>query len=45
LWGVYDVIASIRGDSMDKLTAIVNREPEEITKINSKLTMIVSETE
>jgi len=42
LWGVYNVTASIRGDSMDNLTEIVNGKLGEITKINSKLTMIVS---
>ena len=43
LWGVYDVIASIRADSMDKLSFIINKEIEKISKIHSKLTMIINE--
>ena len=43
LWGVYDVIASVKADTMDKLSLIINREIEKISKIHSKLTMIVSE--
>ncbi len=44
LWGVYDIIASVKADSMDKLTHIINKQIEEIDKIHSKLTMIISET-
>ena len=43
LWGVYDVIASVRADSMDKLSHIINREIEKISKIHSKLTMIITD--
>ncbi len=43
LWGVYDIIASIRADSMDKLSFIINREIEKISKIHSKLTMIIND--
>jgi len=43
LWGVYDVIASIRADSMDKLSFIINKEIEKISKIHSKLTMIIND--
>ena len=43
LWGVYDVIASVKADSMDKLTHIINKQIEEIDKIHSKLTMVISE--
>lgn len=43
LWGVYDVIASVKADTMDKLSFIINREIDKISKIHSKLTMIVSE--
>jgi DNA-binding Lrp family transcriptional regulator len=43
LWGVYDIIASIKADSMDKLSFIINRELEKISKIHSKLTMIITE--
>jgi DNA-binding Lrp family transcriptional regulator len=44
LWGVYDVIASVKADSMDILTDIINRQIERIDKVHSKLTMIISET-
>ena len=44
LWGVYDVIASIKADSIDKLTHIINKRIQEIAKVHSKLTMIISET-
>jgi DNA-binding Lrp family transcriptional regulator len=43
LWGVYDIIASIRADSMDKLSFIINKEIEKIAKIHSKLTMIITD--
>jgi len=43
LWGVYDIIASIRADSMDKLSFIINKEIEKISKIHSKLTMIIND--
>jgi DNA-binding Lrp family transcriptional regulator len=43
LWGVYDVIASVKADSMDGLSDIINRQIERIDKIHSKLTMIISE--
>jgi DNA-binding Lrp family transcriptional regulator len=43
LWGVYDIIASIKADSMDKLAFIINKELEKISKIHSKLTMIITE--
>ena len=44
LWGVYDIIASVKADSMDQLTHIINKQIEEIDKIHSKLTMVISET-
>ena len=44
LWGVYDIIASVKADSMDKLANIINKRIEKISKIHSKLTMIISET-
>jgi DNA-binding Lrp family transcriptional regulator len=43
LWGVYDIIASIKADTMDKLTHIITEKIEEIGRINSKLTMIITE--
>jgi DNA-binding Lrp family transcriptional regulator len=44
LWGVYDIIASIKADTMDKLTSIITRKIEKIGKVNAKLTMIITET-
>ncbi len=43
LWGVYDVIANVRADSLAGLSEIINRKIERIRKIHSKLTMIVSD--
>ena len=37
LWGVYDIIANIKADTMDKLKYIVNKRIGKISKINSKL--------
>ena len=44
LWGVYDIIASIRADSMDKLSFIINKEFDKISKIHSILTMIINDS-
>ena len=44
LWGVYDIIASIKADTMGKLTHIITEKIQEIGRINSKLTMIITET-
>jgi len=43
LWGVYDIIANVKADNMEKLSYIITRRVEKIGKINSKLTMIISE--
>ena len=43
LWGVYDIIANVKADSMEKLKFIVTKRIEKIGKINSKLTMIINE--
>lgn len=45
LWGVYDIIASIKAETMDKLKFIINKEIEKIGKVNAKLTMIITETQ
>ncbi len=39
LMGVYDIIAHIKADTMDKLTSIVNEELR-ISKVHSKLTVV-----
>jgi DNA-binding Lrp family transcriptional regulator len=43
LWGVYDIIAHIEANSVDKLKFIINNRIEKIGKINAKLTMISTE--
>jgi DNA-binding Lrp family transcriptional regulator len=43
LWGVYDIIANIKADNMEKLKYIITKRIEKIGKINSKLTMIIAE--
>lgn len=44
LYGVYDIIASIRADTMEKLKYIVNKKIAGIGRVNAKLTMIITET-
>ena len=43
LWGVYDIIVNVKADNIEKLKYIVAKRIEKIGKINSKLTMIISE--
>ena len=43
LWGVYDIIANIKADSMEKLKFIITKKIQKIGKINSKLTMMTTE--
>ena len=43
LWGVYDIIASVKADTMNKLTSIITKKIENIGKVNAKLTMITTE--
>jgi DNA-binding Lrp family transcriptional regulator len=43
LWGVYDLIASIKADSLEELREIITEKIEKIGDINSKLTMMVTE--
>jgi DNA-binding Lrp family transcriptional regulator len=43
LLGVYDIIANVKADNIKKLEDIVTKKIEKIGKINSKLTMIISE--
>lgn len=44
LWGVYDIIANVKAETMEKLRFIITKRIENIGRINSKLTMILSET-
>jgi DNA-binding Lrp family transcriptional regulator len=43
LWGVYDIIANIEADSMDKLKFIITKRIGKVNNVNSKLTMIINE--
>ena len=43
LWGVYDIIANVKAESMEELKYIITQQIEKIGKINSKLTMIITE--
>ena len=43
LWGVYDIIVSVKADSVEKLKFIITSSIEKISGINSKLTMIITE--
>ncbi len=43
LWGVYDIIANIKADNMEKLKHIITKKVQRIGRINSKLTMIIIE--
>jgi len=43
VYGVYDVIAKVEADSMDKLKELITWRIRRITKVRSTLTMIVIE--
>jgi DNA-binding Lrp family transcriptional regulator len=43
VYGVYDIIAKVEADSMDKLKEIITRKIRELDKVRSTLTMIVIE--
>ena len=43
LWGVYDVIVNVNAESIEKLEAIVTKKIGKVGRINSKLTMIISD--
>jgi len=44
VYGVYDVVAKIRADTMDKLKDAVTWHVRRLNKVRSTLTMIVVET-
>lgn len=44
VYGVYDVIAKVQADSMDRLKDIVTWRIRRLNKVRSTLTMIVIET-
>ena len=43
LWGVYDIIAKIKAESMERLQHLITERICQIDKINSKLTMVITE--
>ena len=43
LWGVYDIIANVKADSLEELKRIITKRIEKISRINSKLTMVINE--
>ena len=43
LWGVYDIIAHVKAETMEKLKFLITRRIEKVGNINSKLTMIINE--
>ena len=43
LWGVYDLIVNVKADSLGELKQIITQKIEKIRKINSKLTMEITE--
>jgi len=44
VYGVYDIIAKIRADTMDKLKEVVTWHIRRLNKVRSTLTMIVVES-
>jgi len=44
VYGVYDVVAKVKAESMDKLKDIVTWHVRRLDKVRSTLTMIVVET-
>jgi DNA-binding Lrp family transcriptional regulator len=43
LWGVYDIIANVKAENMEMLRYIITKRIGEIGRINSKLTMIITD--
>jgi DNA-binding Lrp family transcriptional regulator len=43
VYGVYDIIATVKAETMDKLREIVTRNLRSLDKVRSTLTMIVVE--
>jgi DNA-binding Lrp family transcriptional regulator len=44
VYGVYDIIATVKADTMDKLKQIVTWDLRSLDRVRSTLTMIVVET-
>ena len=43
LWGVYDVIANVKAETVEKLRYIINKKIGQVGRINTKLTMLITE--
>ena len=43
LWGIYDIIANIKADSLEKLRNIITKGIGQVEKVNSKLTLVITE--
>ena len=43
LWGVYDILANVKAENIEKLKHIITNRIEKIGQINSKLTMIITD--
>ena len=43
VYGVYDIVAKIQAETMDKLKEVIARKVRRLNKINSTLTMMVIE--
>jgi DNA-binding Lrp family transcriptional regulator len=43
LWGIYDIIARIKVDTMDKLKSIITKKVGGNKKITAKLTVLIKE--
>ncbi len=44
LWGVYDIIANVKAESVERLRYIITKKIGQIGRINSKLTMMITDT-
>jgi DNA-binding Lrp family transcriptional regulator len=45
VYGVYDIIAKVEAETMDKLKELVTREIRCLDKVHSTLTMVIMEPE
>jgi len=45
VYGVYDIVAKVKGETMDKLKHIITEHIRKIDKVRTTLTMMVVESE
>jgi DNA-binding Lrp family transcriptional regulator len=45
VYGVYDIVAKVRGETLDKLKHIITEHIRRIDKVRATLTMMVIESE